>query len=110
MLVVRQSIELSAISTLSDPVFHAAAFQPHHENPDIRRRHARDARRLAECRGPNLHKLLPRLGSQTGDHSVIETLGDLFVLHVPELDDLVFLAGNIAGILDRNLNLSDYYI
>ena len=103
-LVIRQLIQLTPVSTRMSPVSHATAFQPHHEYSDIRWRHPRDTGCLAKRRGPNLQKLLPRLGSQAWDFPVVEAVGDLFILQIPELGDFVFLAGNIAGILDGDLN------
>ena len=60
--------------------------------------------------GPNLHELLPRLSPQARDRPVVEPRRDLLVLQILELGHLVFLAGNIAGILDGNLDLCNYYI
>src|ERR1035437_99255 len=98
------------VSTLPCPVSHTAAFQPDHQNANIRRGHPRDAGCLTERRGANLHKLLPGLDSQTRDRRKIKRLGDLLILYTLELGDLILLAGNVAGILNSILDLGNYSI
>src|ERR1035437_1673002 len=70
------------------------ALQPNHENPDVCRRHAGNARCLTNGSWTNSRELLTRFHPQTGDCGIIKFIGSLLSFQAFEFGDIRFLPVN----------------
>ena len=82
-------------------------FHPDHQDADVGRGDAGDARGLAQGGGLDFGQLLAGFGAEAGHFGVIQPGRDLFVFQSLELGNFDFLAGDVAFVFDGNLDLLD---
>jgi len=82
-----------------------SAFEPNEQNADVCGRDAGNSGSLSNSGWTNLPQFLTGLLPQAGDSGVIKIGWDLFIFEFLELGHLGFLAGNVTGVLQGNLDL-----